>query len=103
MQRRTAVGTEIPAGHGLKDVDVPDWDAGPERLAVTSELGEKLQEGIAQLQPELRSAVVLRDVEGLSNSEAAVILEITVFSLKSRLHRGRVLLRKYLSDFLKAT
>ena len=88
---------------GLEDVDVPDWDAGPEKLAVTSELGEKLQEGIAQLQPELRSAVVLRDVEELSTSEAAEVLDVTVSSLKSRLHRGRVLLREYLSDFVKAT
>ena len=88
---------------GLEDVDVPDWDAGPERLAVTSELGDKLQEGIAQLQPELRSAVVLRDVEGLSNDEGAEVLGITVSSLKSRLHRGRIILREYLSEYVKAT
>ncbi len=86
---------------GLEDVDVPDWDASPERSAVTSELGEKLQEGISMLQPELRGAVILRDVEGLSNTEAAEVLGITVSSLKSRLHRGRILLRKYLSDYVK--
>ena len=88
---------------GLEDVDVVDWDAGPERLAVTSELGEKLHEGIAQLQPELRSSVVLRDVEGLSNDEAAEVLGITVSSLKSRVHRGRIILREYLSEYVKAT
>jgi RNA polymerase sigma-70 factor (ECF subfamily) len=88
---------------GLEDVDVPNWEPGPESSAVTSELGEKLREGIGQLQSELRAVVVLRDVEGLSNSEAAEVLSITVSSLKSRLHRGRVLLRKYLSDYVKAT
>ena len=88
---------------GLEDVDVPSWEPGPESSAVTSELGEKLREGIGQLQSELRAVVVLRDVEGLSNSEAAEVLSITVSSLKSRLHRGRVLLRKYLSDYVKAT
>ncbi len=87
---------------GLDDVDVPSWEAGPENSAVTSELGEKLREGIAQLQSELRVVVVLRDVEGLSNSKASEVLGITVSSLKSRLHRGRVLLRKYLSDYVKA-
>ncbi len=88
---------------GLEDVDLPDWGATPEQSAVTSELGEKLQEGISMLQPELRGAVILRDVEGLSNAEAAEALEITVSSLKSRLHRGRILLRKYLSDYVKVT
>ena len=85
---------------GLDDIEIVNWDDTPERAAVSSELGEKLQEGIAQLQPELRAAVILRDVEDLSNVEAAEILEITVSSLKSRLHRGRILLRAYLSDFL---
>ena len=88
---------------GLEDVEIADWDAGPERLAVTSELGEKLQEGIAQLQPELRSAVVFRDVEGLSNTEGAEVLGITVSSLKSRLHRGRLILREYMSEYVKTT
>lgn len=86
---------------GLEDVDVVNWDETPERMAVSSELGDKLKEGIDQLQPELRAAVILRDVEGLSNSEASEILDITVSSLKSRLHRGRVLLRKYLADYVK--
>ncbi len=87
---------------GLDDVDLPDWDASPERAASTTELGEKLSEGISMLQPELRAAVVLRDVQGLSNTEAAEVLGISVASFKSRLHRGRVLLRKYLSDYVKA-
>lgn len=88
---------------GLEDVDVVNFDDTPERFAVTSELGAKLDEGIAQLQPDLRAAVVLRDVEGLSNAEAADILKITVSSLKSRLHRGRVLLRKHMVDYLKVS
>ena len=87
---------------GLEDMDVVSWDATPERAAVTSELGEKLQEGMGRLQPDLRAAIILRDVEGLSNAEAAEILDITVSALKSKLHRGRVLLRKYLSDYVRA-
>ena len=86
---------------GLDDIDVPDWSETPERSAVSSELGEKLREGIARLEPEMRAAVVLRDVEQLSNTEAAGALGISVSSLKSRLHRGRVILRKYLSDYVK--
>ena len=88
---------------GLEDVDVVNWDETSERSAIVSELGEKLQEGIVRLNHDLRSAVVLRDVQGLSNSEAAEILGISVSSVKSRLHRGRVLLRKYLADYVAAS
>ena len=87
---------------GLDDIDIADWSETPERLAAASELGDKLREGIEQLAPELRAAVVMRDVEGLSNSEAADVLDITVSSLKSRLHRARLVLRKHMSDYVKA-
>jgi len=87
---------------GLDDVDIPSWGETPEGSAVTSELGEKILEGIAMLQPDLRAAVVLRDVSGLSNTESADSLGITVSSLKSRLHRGRILLRKRMSDYVKS-
>ncbi len=84
---------------GVENLEVPSWMDEPESSALRSELGEKIQEGISQLQPELRAAVVLRDVSGLSNAEAAEALDITVSSLKSRLHRGRVLLRQYLAEY----
>jgi len=55
-----------------------------------------LEEGLGLLPPDLRATVVLRDVQGLSNEEAAEALEITVFALKARLHRACVLPRKHL-------
>ena len=84
----------------LDDVEIVDWSTTPEKGAASSELREKLWEGINRLEPDLRAAVVVRDVEGLSNTEAADVLDVTVSALKSRLHRGRVLLRGYLSDYL---
>ena len=88
---------------GLDDVDIPDWTDTPERFASNSELGERLREGIELLPDDFRAAVVLRDVEGLSNAEAAEILDVSVSSIKSRLHRGRVLLRKHLEEYLGLT
>jgi RNA polymerase sigma-70 factor (ECF subfamily) len=85
---------------GLDDMEIVDWSNTPEKGAANSELQEKLWEGINQLEPDLRAAVVLRDVQGLSNTEAADVLEVTVSALKSRLHRARVLLRKHLSVYL---
>ena len=88
---------------GLEDVDIPDWSDTPDRFASNSELGDRLREGIAMLPEDFRAAVVLRDVEGLTNAEAAEALDITVSSFKSRLHRGRVLLRKHLEEYLSLT
>ncbi len=90
---------------GIEDMDIIDWSKGfdsPEREAINSELRDKLDEGISMLPNDLRAAVVLRDVQGLSNKEASDTLDITVSSLKARLHRGRVLLRKFLRDYVKA-
>ena len=53
-----------------------------------------LERGIALLPEELRVALVLRDVEGLSTTDAAAILEVSEAALKSRLHRARVLLAR---------
>ena len=77
------------------------WIEGPESAALNSELREQLEEGLALLPPQLRVAVVLRDLQGMSNEEAAGILKTSVPSLKSKLHRGRVLLRKYLDQYVK--
>lgn len=84
---------------GIENLEVPSWDESPEPSAMNSELGEKIQEGISRLPPELRAVVVLRDVAGLSGREAAESLDITVAALKSRLHRARVLLRQHLAEY----
>lgn len=85
---------------GLDDVEVVDWSASPDKEAVNSELKEKLREGIDRLDPDLKAAVTLRDIEGLSSAEAAEVFDISVAALKSRLHRARVLLRNYLSEYV---
>ena len=46
-----------------------------------------------------RTPVILRDVQGLSTEEASAILHVKEQTLKSRLHRGRLMLREHLSDF----
>ena len=84
---------------GYEDLVVPDWDANPEKAAVNSELRNIIQVGLNRLPQTLRVAVVLRSVQGFSNVEAAKILGITVPALKARLHRGHLLLRKYLEGY----
>ncbi|MFQ5861315.1 MAG: RNA polymerase sigma factor [Dehalococcoidia bacterium] len=87
---------------GYEDRDIPVWNVSPEDAALNSELRKTLEEGLNLLPPQLRTAVVLRDVQGFSNEEAAKMLGLSVSSLKARLHRGRVLLRKHLEGYLGA-
>ena len=85
---------------GYDDAVVHDWRNDPEKAAINAELRDVLQQGLDRLAPELRTVIVLRDVQGLSGQEAAEASNITVASFKSRLHRARVLLRKYLEGYL---
>ena len=81
------------------DALVYDWKNDPEEAAVNSELRSILESGLDLLSPDLRAALVLRDIQGLSTEEAAEVLEISIASLKSRLHRARIQLRKHLEEY----
>jgi RNA polymerase sigma-70 factor (ECF subfamily) len=61
------------------------------------EVREILTRALAELPDEYRVVFVLRDVDGLSNAEAAEILGLSVPAVKSRLHRGRIWLRDRLA------
>ena len=81
------------------DALIYDWKNDPEEAAVNSELRSTLEVGLDVLSPDLRAAVVLRDIQGLSTEESAEALNISIASLKSRLHRARILLRKHLEEY----
>jgi RNA polymerase sigma-70 factor, ECF subfamily len=68
---------------------LPDPAPGPEETCAHEEQLEILQHSLKALPPPLRSAVWLRDVEGLSTAEAARALGLSEGTLKSQLHRAR--------------
>jgi RNA polymerase sigma-70 factor (ECF subfamily) len=68
----------------------------PERQAYDQELRLVLERAIDALPDSYRSVFMLRVVEGLDVSETAAALDIGVETVKTRLHRGRALLRKEL-------
>ena len=85
--------------------DAPSTDLAelPGPAALNSELGEKLTAAVEALPEDLKAAVVLRDIQGLSNNEAAEILDISIPAIKARLHRGRVAIREKLSRYVHQT
>ncbi|MHB1012192.1 MAG: RNA polymerase sigma factor [Desulfobacteria bacterium] len=69
----------------------------PDRLAETCEMGEILTEALSRLDPGSRWMVLLSDVEGFSYDEIAALADVPVGTVKSRLHRARMAMRRLLS------
>ena len=94
----------VPPSSGGEDpvLALPDAaQRGPQAQALNQEFVTKLREGLMQLPEEGRTAVVLRDIEGLSTEEAAAIVGLRPAAFKSRLHRGRMQLRTALEPYLE--
>jgi len=77
--------------------DFADWRPIPSELLEENETRQALQNAIDSLSPTYREVVVLRDVQNLSIKDAAIILGVTEGTVKTRLHRARLLLRDALA------
>ena len=77
---------------------VADWSVRVEDPAVQTDLRVSLTSAIDKLPADYRTAVLLRDVEGLSHLQIAEVLSLSANTVKSRVHRARLSLRKQLGD-----
>ena len=75
-----------------------DWEHLPEELLTASELAVELDKAIAALPEKFRIVFVLREIEGLSTEETAVITQLSLSAVKVRLHRARLFLRERLAE-----
>ena len=79
-----------------KGVDFPDTAASAYAALETAERRRLIREGLAQLPPEMRAVLVLRDMENKSVEETAQILRLPQGTVKSRLNRAREKLVRFL-------
>lgn len=84
------------SGHYPSAVDLHSSNPSPEAEAERAELRETIEAGMAALPEEQRLAVLLVDIHGLSYEEAAVSMDCSLGTVKSRISRGRSGLRSYL-------
>ena len=77
---------------------LPSSADGPEAQAERAELMQLLSEQIAELAPELQQILMLVAIDGLSYDEAALMLEIPVGTVRSRLFRARETIKERLPD-----
>ena len=73
-------------------------EADPERLAVVNERSSALAAALAAIGADQRNAIVLFDIQGFDYSEIAQMTGVSLGTVKSRIHRGRLALRGELED-----
>ncbi len=91
---RSQEGADVPT-----PLQAADWSHMPDEELLRRQLREAVEDALPQLPEIYRVPVVLRDIEGLSTEEASTHLRVKDQTLKSRLHRGRVMLRQQLDAF----
>ena len=89
-QRETPLAATLPNAHSLN----------PEQETLARERELQLRDALLSLRRSYREAVILRDVEGFSYEEIAAALQISIGTVKSRISRGRLELRKKLEGSL---
>ncbi len=73
-------------------------EADPERIVLTAERSHVLNSALARITDDQRDAIVLFDVQGYDYAEIAEMTGVSLGTVKSRIHRGRLALRGLLED-----
>lgn len=95
--KRQETSLEIEDENGSRLLDrLSDGGASPLLEALRGEQRSLVQQALAQVSEPFRSALVLREIEGFSYGEISEILQVRVGTVKSRLLRGREMLRQVL-------
>lgn len=85
--------------------DIPQnrnvWMVDPSQVVLDGELREYLETALAALPENLRVVFVLREMQGMSTSETAAVLDLKENAVKVRLHRARLRLRELLDGYLR--
>src|SRR5258707_15870670 len=103
--RKQRTVREVSLDEGLQGdgdmlpVEVTDWAPNPEQLYWTCELRHILTQTLEALRRPLRAVFVLRDIEGLSIDQTAIVLGLSQAAVKARLWRARLQLREGLNKY----
>jgi RNA polymerase sigma-70 factor (ECF subfamily) len=99
LQKNVSIDAEPEAGHA--SIEIEDLGATPFEQLASREIQIAVQHALQEVADVFRTAVILRDLEGLSYEEVAEVLECSVGTVKSRILRGRRALRQVLEPLLR--
>lgn len=83
---------------GVRVQEVADWSQIPEERFLQKEFQDFLRQCVDELPEDLKTAYLLKDVEGLSEEESCEALKLTKPAMKNRVHRARLILRERLEQ-----
>jgi RNA polymerase sigma-70 factor (ECF subfamily) len=83
------VSTEVEDAENAEDAVQLRDVATPDAVFLSKQIGEAVNRAIEQLPPDLRTAIVLRELEGLSYDEIAAAMNCPVGTVRSRIFRAR--------------
>jgi RNA polymerase sigma-70 factor, ECF subfamily len=98
-RRAAAAAADEDGSVAPRTPDVADWSDMADERVLRTQLRQRVFRAILALPAIYRAPVMLRDIHGMSTEEASAMLKVKDQTLKSRLHRGRLILRKQLADF----
>jgi RNA polymerase sigma-70 factor (ECF subfamily) len=104
QRRHPEVSTEdLPIGYldnyGQLPPVIENWAKRPDEELASDELRRHIQSAVDALPEIYRTVFLIRDVEGLSTEETAEVLQISVPTVKTRLHRARIALRDAITGY----
>lgn len=100
-RRPPGTGIDIESAELLDSMESLRDVATPERDMLTGEIADTVNRAIAALPPDLRTAITLRDLDGLSYEEIAQVMECPIGTVRSRIFRAREAIDKQLRPLLE--
>jgi RNA polymerase sigma factor (sigma-70 family) len=106
MRKRRPKLVDFPATDSSADATGIEQDLGPHRgfrpdeMLESRELGRVIQSAVEKLPPSLRSVFQVREVQGWSTRQTAKLLGLSEATVKTRLHRARLVLRQEVERYL---
>jgi RNA polymerase sigma-70 factor, ECF subfamily len=97
---RQQISMDVDNENGGMAFEIEDDEATPFDRLAAAEVQTVIRKALAGVPGQFRSAVILRDLEGLSYEEVAEVLDVSVGTVKSRILRGRRFLRDILAPLL---
>ena len=108
-RRRTVEGPSLdaPAARGgvddpIRPLEIADWDHSPQDVLMRNEMYRYVLKAIAALPDEYRTVIVLCDLQQIDYKQIAQITGLSLEAVKTRIHRGRLMLRRKLDAYLRS-
>jgi len=94
-----SIDQPVATDEGEAQFDIADKSAGPEDIVLSTQMDSRVQTALENLPEAFRITVIYADIEGLSYEEIAEATNTNIGTVRSRLHRGRRLLRDKLKKY----